>query len=58
MLKIIIKVIGVGVVLGLNGLCAWGNRIDVFYEGDPTLVAEGIDGIELPEELSDPSHEL
>ena len=54
----ITKLIGFGVIIGLNGLNAWGNRIDVFYEEGPTLVAEGIDGVELPEELSDPSHEL
>ena len=51
MLKKITKLIGFGVIIGLSGLCAWGNRIDVFYEGGPTLVVEGIDGVELPAEL-------
>ncbi|MFQ6723442.1 MAG: hypothetical protein ACLRFH_03505 [Opitutales bacterium] len=58
MLSKITKLIGFGVIIGLSGLCALGNRIDVFYEGGPTLVAEGIDGVELPAELSDPSHDL
>ena len=58
MLSKITKLIGFGVIIGVNGLCVWGNRIDVFYEGGPTLVAEGIDGVELPQELSDPNHEL
>ena len=58
MLNKIAKLIGFGVIIGLNGLNAWGNRIDVFYEEGPTLVAEGIDGVELPQELSDPSHAL
>ncbi len=54
----ITKLIEFGAIIWLNGLCVCGNRIDVFYEGGPTLVAEGIDGVELPTELSDPSHEL
>ena len=58
MLNKIVKLIGLGAIVGLNGLSAWGNRIDVFYENGPTLVAEGIDGIELPQELSDPNHDL
>ena len=58
MLSKITKLIGFGVIIGLSGLCAYGNRIDVFYEGGPTLVAEGIDGVELPQELSDWTHEL
>ena len=58
MLNKIVKLIGLGVIIGLNGLSACGNRIDVFYEGEPTLVAEGIDGVELPAELSDPNHDL
>ena len=58
MLSKITKLIGFGVIIGLSGLCAYGNRIDVFYEGGPTLVAEGIDDVELPAELSDPSHDL
>ena len=58
MLSKITKSIGFGVIIGLNGLCSYGNRIDVFYEGGPTLVAEGIDGVELPQELSDWTHEL
>ena len=57
-LNTITKLIGVGVIIGLNGLNALGNRINIFYEGGPTLVAEGIDGVELPQELSDPSHDL
>ena len=58
MLNKITKLICTGVIVGLNGLCALGNRIDVFHEGGPTLVAEGIDGVELPTELSDPNHDL
>ena len=58
MLSKITKLVCAGAIIGVNGLCAWGNRIDVFYEGGPTLVAEGIDGVELPTELSDPSHDL
>ena len=58
MLSKITKLVCAGVIIWLNGLCVWGNRIDVFYEGGPTLVAEGIDGVELPTELSDPSHDL
>ena len=58
MLNKITKLVCAGVIIGLSGLCALGNRIDVFYEGGPTLVAEGIDGVELPAELSDPSHDL
>ena len=58
MLNKITNVIGIGVIIGLSELCALGNRIDVFYEEGPTLVAEGIDGVELPQELSDPSHDL
>ena len=58
MLNTITKLIGLGLMIGLNKLNTCANRIDVFYEGGPTLVAEGIDGVELPQELSDPNHEL
>ena len=58
MLNTITKIIGLGILIGLNKLNTCANRIDVFYEGGPTLVAEGIDGVELPAELSDPSHDL
>ena len=58
MLNKIVKLIGIGVIIGLNGLKTWGNRIDVSYEGGPTLVVESIDDIELPQELSDCTHEL
>ena len=53
MLNKITKVIGVGVIIGLNGLNAFGNRIDVIREDYPIYVVEGKDGIELPEALSD-----
>ena len=58
MLSKITKSIGFGVIIELSELCALGNRIDVFYEGGPTLVAEGIGGVELPAELSDLKSEL
>ena len=53
MLNKIVKLIGIGVIIGLNGLKTWGNRIDVIREDYPIYVVEGKDGIELPEELSD-----
>ena len=58
MLNTITKMIGLGVLIGLSKLNTCANRIDVFYEGGPTLVAEGIDGVELPQELSDWTHKL
>ncbi len=58
MLNKLVKIIEIAAIIGLNGLDIWGNRIDVFYKDGPTIVIEGIDGVELPEELSDPYHDL
>ena len=56
MLNKITKLICTGVIVGLNGFCVWGNRIDVIREDYPIYVVEGKNGIELPEALSDPNN--
>lgn len=56
MLSKITKLVCSGAIIGLRGLCALGNRIDVIREDYPIYVVEGKDGIELPEALSDPNN--
>ena len=55
MLSKITKLIGFGVIIGVNGLCVWGNRIDVIRENLCTIIIEGIN---LPSELRNAKHPL
>ena len=57
MLNKITKLVCAGAIIGVNGLCAWGNRIDVKQKDGPIQVIEGIDDIELPEGLSNPNND-
>ena len=57
MLNKITKLIGLGVIIGVSGLCVWGNRIEVKPKDGPIQVIEGIDDIELPEGLSNPNND-
>ena len=58
MLSKTVKIIGLLVIIEISKFNSYGNQIDVFFENSPTLVAEGLGGIFLPKELTDPKSEL